>query len=108
LASARNLESIASRVLALHFHLRPENSGFSSISEIALACGCTKQAISKSLVEFRDLIGFGLVAGKMDGAREAYSRAQKAAVRAGVHSAFLRKDVKRRRVKSDAEKAAEE
>jgi hypothetical protein len=88
LASPSNLEYIASRVLALHFYLRLENSDFSSISEIALAPGCTKESISKSLVECRDSIDFGLVAGKLDGTREAYAKAQKAAVRAGCTFRF--------------------
>jgi hypothetical protein len=42
-------------------------------------------AISKSLLTFKDEIGFMLSAGKSDGSRDRFSRAQKASVANGDH-----------------------
>jgi hypothetical protein len=83
---------IGGRALALLFYLDPTSSRFGSLAEIATASGCTKQALSKSLMELRDSAGISLTCGKRSTSRETYREAQLAAFRAGEHSAHARKD----------------
>jgi len=50
--------------------------------------------LSRELLEFRDAVGIHLGMGKREFARDNYSRAQFAAVKAQVHSSKTRKDRK--------------
>ena len=58
---------------------------------VATAAGMTKTSISKALLTFKDSIGLRLTQGKRGGSRDIYRRAQKAAVKAGVHSSQVAK-----------------
>jgi hypothetical protein len=97
----RSLENIAGRALVLHWYLRPAESDYSSISEIATACNCTRAALSKALLELRDSLDFKPSAGKLHGARQTYSEAQKEAFASGSHVSFTRKDRRAETGKAD-------
>jgi hypothetical protein len=94
MTKGRNLEIIAGRVLSLHWFLRPQNSDYDSISEIATACNCTRAGLSKALLELRDQLGFKPSAGKLHGARQTYSEAQNKSFKAGKHVSYKRADGK--------------
>ncbi len=80
----------ASRAYALAFLLWPETSKFSSLSEIAVACGLTKAAVSKSLLDFKDQSGLTISAGKGHYTRGKFRVAQNAAVAKGSHASNIR------------------
>jgi len=87
---------IAGRALALLYFLDPVNSSFDSLEDIASHVGCTKQLLSKDLMSLRRQTGLAISGGKSLAARDNYSRAQHAAVAAGTHSKFIRKDSQRK------------
>jgi hypothetical protein len=66
-----------------------------TLSEIATNAGVTRAALSKALMNFRDDAAIKLGIGKRSGYRETCRKVQQAAVKAGVHSSFKRKDSKR-------------
>jgi len=65
-----------------------------NLSEVARLAGCSRAALSKFLVNFRDTYGFGLIAGKLQGSRAAYREGQLRSLRNSTHSSFCRKDAK--------------
>jgi hypothetical protein len=89
---SRTIPEAGAKLCALRHYLRPEDSGFSSYSEIGRSVNMTKAALSKTLCNFRDsLPGMPPVSTKRDFARERYSRAQKASIALGTHSSLKRK-----------------
>ena len=64
-----------------------------TLAEIAREAGCTRQALSKALLELRDECGIHLTIGKRSYARESFKKAQLAAVEAGVHASVTRRDL---------------
>ena len=74
--------------------------GRDNLSKIAVEAGLTKQCISKWMTQFRDELNMSRTCGKSDRARETYRVAQNAAVAAGTHASFKRRD---RRVNAGSE-----
>jgi len=68
--------------------------GRTSFSAIAQEAGCTKQAVSQWMCNFRDELGFQVSAGKSTVARRAFAAAQYRAVKRGTHSSIRRKQRK--------------
>jgi hypothetical protein len=62
-----------------------------NLAAIAREAGCTKQALSKWLCEFRDEVGVTMTVGKNQSAREKYAIAQRKALLNGTHASFRRK-----------------
>jgi hypothetical protein len=87
------------RAAALAVYLDPvHNSKFgSNLSEIAREANCSRAALSKSLLNFRDAIGVHLSAGKSHGSRSTYQEVQRRCIKAGVHSSTTRKDLRSKR-----------
>jgi len=94
LAKGRNLKTSGARVLALLAMLDPIKQSMRNLSEVARLAGCSRAALSKFLVNFRDTYGFGLIAGKLQGSRAAYREGQLRSLRNSTHSSFCRKDAK--------------
>lgn len=90
ITSSREVRITASRAHALGWLLWPESSKFKSLSEIAEFCGCTKAAISKSLLDFRDATGLRITAGKGFHTRDKFRVAQNTAVERGTHTSNRR------------------
>jgi hypothetical protein len=65
--------------------------GRTTLAAIAAEANCTKQALSKILIEFKDSIGLTLSIGKNQSARAKYSIAQHKAVLNGTHASLRRK-----------------
>jgi biotin operon repressor len=85
---------VAGRALSLLLWLAPDQCDYDSMADIAKACGCTRAALSKSLIRLRDDTGCFLSAGKGFHTRAQYSEAQRRAVEAGTHSSQSRADRK--------------
>lgn len=83
------LDFMAGRALALQWFLRPENSKYGSLAEIADLVGCKRATLSKSLLQLRDFIGLRVSAGKLHGARRSYRDAQQRSVCKGTHASFV-------------------
>jgi hypothetical protein len=71
------LAAVGARIEALLFLLNPGESRSESLSEIAKAADCTKQSVSKALVNLREAIGFRISAAKRWGTH--WSSSQKRA-----------------------------
>jgi hypothetical protein len=69
----------------------PTQSRYKSMADIARAAGVSRALLSKYIVALRNELKLSLSAGKSQGARETYRRAQHAAVAAGVHSSQVRR-----------------
>jgi hypothetical protein len=84
------------RAAALAVYLDPvHNSKFgSNLAEIAREANCSRAALSKSLLNFRDAVGVHISAGKPHGSRSTYQEAQRRCIEAGVHSSTTRKDLR--------------
>jgi len=87
-----NLTLAGARAASLAVYLDPVfNCKFgSTLAEIAREAGCTRAALSKALVDFRDAVGIHLTAGKLNGTRSTYRAAQIDAIERGTHSSFKR------------------
>ena len=83
---------VASRALALHWLLSPENSQYDSMSDIARVCQVTKAAVSKALLSLKDQTGCAINAGKGHFTRATFANAQLDAVAGGTHSSVARRD----------------
>jgi hypothetical protein len=96
---AETLVLVGSRCASLAIYLDPiNNSKFgSNLAEIAETAGCTRAALSKALLGFRDASGIQLSAGKVSGSRPTYRASQVKAIEAGRHSSTTRRDLKRKR-----------
>jgi biotin operon repressor len=91
----KRYKMVAARALALHQLLSPGQSRFKSQVDVAKELGITKASISKFMLGLRDQLGTVLAfSGKRGFARQSCRKAQVAAVKAGVHSSFSRKDKK--------------
>lgn len=98
--TATKPSSIAARALALVYLLHPEllaRLGFDSLQSIADHCGCTKSAISHSLMGLRDQTGLKLTLGKMASSRETFRESTLRSIETGSHSRYSRKDAVKRR-----------
>jgi len=104
LSTNGNLASSGARAAVLQYYLNPNESEFGSLQEIAEAAGVTRAALSAALLDLRKALDLKATMGKRDYCREVYSDAQKAAMKAGVHSSHTRKDSRAKR--ADAEKPA--
>jgi len=89
------LQLAGARAAALGVYLDPVNNNRfgSNLSQIAEQAGCTKAALSKALIEFRDAAGIHLSGGKCSGARGVYRQTQIKSIAAGRHSSYNRKDL---------------
>src|SRR5262249_55551182 len=90
---ARDLKLCGARIAALACLLYGNEMpyGRTNLSAIAKEAGCTKQALSKVLIEFKDSIGLTLSIGKSSSARAKYAVAQHKAVLNGRHASFRRR-----------------
>lgn len=81
------------RLASLGVFLDPiHNAKFGkNLSEIAREAGCTRQALSKSLVGFRDACGIVISGGKLHGSRAKFSRIQRDLIADGKHASDTRK-----------------
>jgi hypothetical protein len=86
------LHLAGARAAALAIYLDPvNNSKFgSSLAEIAREADCTRAALSKSLIDFRDAAGVYLSMGKRSDARKTFRSVQVEAIEKGTHSSFKR------------------
>lgn len=88
-------KSIAGRAMSLLYLLNPshlEELALGSLELIAQHCGCTKQAISASLMAFRDQSGVKLCLSKLASTRESFRTAAIRTIKDGTHSRYHRKD----------------
>ncbi len=104
-----DLRNAGARAASLLAYLDPSNAPFDrvNLAIIAEEAGCTRASLSKELLDLRDQVGVTLIMGKLGSSREAYAKAQEAAFKSGRHTAFVRKDSKRRKAKSDAERTTD-
>jgi hypothetical protein len=91
-----SIATTGARIHGLLYWLDPANARYGSLQEIADAAGLTRAAVSKALVNLREELG-GILPMKRSGSSDVYSRAQKAAIKVGVHSSASRKDLKSRK-----------
>ncbi len=85
---ADTLTLAGARIASLGVYLDPvHNARFgSNLAEIAREAGCTRAALSKALMDFRDDCGIQLSGGKRSEARASYRQTQIEALEAGRHS----------------------
>jgi hypothetical protein len=71
---------VAARAMALCLLLRPELvDGIETMQDIACLCGCSRAALSKSILELRDVTGFSHCRHiKSESSRETYAKSAKA------------------------------
>jgi hypothetical protein len=81
---------VAARALCLMQWLCPEQSQYENMADVAKACGCTRAALSKSLLSLKDQTGCLLSSGKGFFTRATFSKAQHRAVDGGTHSSYSR------------------
>jgi hypothetical protein len=86
------LSLAGARAASLAVYLDPtHNSKFgSNLAQIALEANCTKAALSKALMDFRDDAGIMLSAGKSQGARATYQNVQRRLVHEHKHSSDIK------------------
>jgi hypothetical protein len=84
--SSRDLTFAGAKCASLATLLDPTSSGYRNLSEVARAANCSRATLSKALMCLRDDFGVELTAGKLGSSREAYHRAQLAAVQRGTHA----------------------
>ena len=87
----KDIRMTAGRVHSLALLLWPESAKFSSLTAIAEACSCTKAALSKSLLEFKDAVGLPLSIGKNHHTRQVFAESQRKLVKSNRHSSQTRK-----------------
>ena len=88
---APNMASVGAKAESLLFLLDPNRSRYVSLADIAATANMTRAALSKWLRRLKDEIGLFLSAGKMEGSRQTYAKAQHAAVAAGCHASQRRR-----------------
>jgi hypothetical protein len=76
---------VGAKILALQLLLRPEQSPFRSLTEIAKRIHRTKACLSKWVTELRDEVGLQLSIGKSFESRRKYADAQRRAIERGSH-----------------------
>ena len=79
------------RCHSLIYFLNPTGCRFDSLEEIAMEAGCTRAALSKSLLQVRDQLGMHWTMGKRSFVRESCRRGQLASVDLGTHASCQRK-----------------
>jgi hypothetical protein len=96
---ADTLAMCGARAAALGCYLNPtHNNRFGShLAAIADQAGCTRAALSKALITFRDSVGIHLSAGKLSGTRSTYREAQIKSLENGTHTSLVRKDLRSKR-----------
>jgi hypothetical protein len=92
ICGGEGMASKGARACALSYFLCPTQSEYASLEAIGQEADISKAAVSAALLELRRAVGLGMTLGKRAFASESYSKAQKAAVAAGTHSSFNRKD----------------
>jgi len=98
-AHAVNLAFVGAKAEALLFLLDSNQSRYKSLADIAREADCSRANLSKWLLRLKDEVNVLLSAGKSDGSREVFSKAQRAALSAGVHSSQRRQRSSRSRAK---------
>ena len=90
---SKDIKLVGARVAALGCLLYADHMPHNrtNLSAIAEEAGCTKQCISKWLVDFREELGFNVSIGKSNGARHRYAAAQHRAIARGTHSSIRRR-----------------
>lgn len=86
----KDIKITAGRVHSLALLLWPESAQFASLADIARHCSCTRAALSKSLLEFKDSCGFFQSIGKRHFTRDTFAAAQNRAVENGTQSSQCR------------------
>jgi len=79
------------RCHSLMYFLDPTNCRFDSLEDIATEAGCSRAALSKSLLQVRDQLGMHWKMGKRSFVRENCRRGQLASVDLGTHASCQRK-----------------
>jgi hypothetical protein len=94
ICSSPDISKVGARAASLLCYLDPTNAphGRNTLQVIAEEAGCTRALLSRELMELRDDVGITLTLGKRSFSRESCSKAQNAAVAAGVHSSDTWKD----------------
>jgi len=95
----KTLQIVGGRCAALAAYLDPVNSNRfgTDLTSIAKSAGCSRAALSASLIEFRDAVSIHLSNGKNSEARASYRQTQIRAMEAGRHSSFSRKDLRHKK-----------
>jgi hypothetical protein len=86
-----DIRTVAAKCEALLYWLDPNQSKYSSLTEIAEACQLTRAAVSKQLLNLKDQIGSCVSAGKMSSSRETYRDTQRRLVHEGRHASDTRR-----------------
>jgi hypothetical protein len=88
-----SLQLAGARAAALACYLDPVNNNRfgSTLSQIAEQASCTRAALSKALLDFRDSAGIHLSMGKLSGSRQKYRDTQIKCLEAGRHSSQVRR-----------------
>ena len=81
-----DIMAVAAKAEAILWMLNPEQSKYESLTAIATACGYTKAAVSKYLLDFRDQCGFLASGGKLNSSRETFRQTQLNLVKEGRHA----------------------
>jgi hypothetical protein len=79
------LAKAGTRAHLVVYLLDPSQCKYSSLRELAEEAGCTKQALSKALMDWRRELQVGLNLGKRAYTSESYRQAQYRSVQAGTH-----------------------
>jgi hypothetical protein len=88
---SKDFHSTGAKIHALRVMLDPINGKFRNLSALARASGLSRGTLSKALITLRDRYELGMIAGKLNGSRAAYSEAQRVAVLRGRHSSIFTK-----------------
>jgi hypothetical protein len=82
---------VGAKAEMLLWWMDPTQSRYDSMSDISRAAGVTRALLSKYIVALRNELQLYMSAGKSQGSREVYSRAQHAAVAAGCHASQVQR-----------------
>jgi hypothetical protein len=91
ITSPDKLEKAGARAHLAVYLLDPSQCKYGSLRELAEASGCTKQALSKALMDWRPELKVGLNLGKRAYTSENYRQAQYRSIQAGTHYTSARK-----------------
>lgn len=85
ITSPDSLTTAGARAHLLQYWLDPSECRYQSLAELAKAAGCTKQNLSKALVDFRHYLKVHIGLGKLESTSATYAQSQHDSVAAGRH-----------------------